>query len=233
MEIHLSRTRGTSDLGWLKSNFTFSFADYYDPDRMGFGVLRVINDDQIAPAKGFGMHPHRDMEIITIPLKGALKHQDSMGHSTVIKKGEVQIMSAGTGLLHSEFNASMSETVELLQIWVMPKLLSVKPRYDQKDYSLKENDWTLIVSPKGEQQSVMINQDSFFSLGKFNKDKNFSYKKFNQDNGVYLFVIDGSLSLKGQVFNLRDGIGIDEDGIIEMKALLDLDILVMEVPLLK
>jgi redox-sensitive bicupin YhaK (pirin superfamily) len=232
MEIHLSSTRGQSNLGWLQSNFSFSFADYYNPSRMGFGVLRVINDDQIAPGKGFGMHPHRDMEIITIPLKGALKHQDSMGHSTVIKKGEVQIMSAGMGLMHSEFNASMTESVQLLQIWVMPKLLSVKPRYDQKQYLLKENDWTLIVSPRGEDQSVMINQESFFSLGKFKKDKNFSYKKFNKNNGVYLFIIDGSFSLKGKVFNLRDGIGIKEDEIIEIQAILDLEVLVMEIPLL-
>ncbi|MES2527319.1 MAG: pirin family protein [Bdellovibrionota bacterium] len=227
-----SETRGQADLGWLKSRFTFSFADYYDPKRMGFGALRVINDDYIAPAKGFGSHPHRDMEIITIPLQGTLQHRDSEGNSKKITKGEVQIMSAGTGIFHSEYNASDSEDVRLFQIWVMPKKYSVQPRYDQKNYELKDNELTLVVSPTGEGTAVGINQDAYFSLGRFTKGNKISYDVKGAGNGVFAFVISGTMTVNGQELKARDGVGISETDSLNLTANEDSEILLMEVPMM-
>lgn len=226
-----ANTRGTANHGWLQSRFTFSFADYYDPKRMGFGALRVINDDSIEKGMGFGMHPHRDMEIISIPLAGNLKHRDSEGNNAIIRKGEVQIMSAGTGILHSE-HATEDEDVRLLQIWVMPKKYGVKPRYDQKVYDLKENELTLVVSPEGTGTAIGINQDAYFSLGKFTKGKKLDYDVKLSGNGVFVFVLSGSLTVNGQTLGTRDAVGISE---IEQLALTfneDADVLLMEVPML-
>ncbi len=227
-----AQSRGQADHGWLKSHFSFSFADYYDPKRMGFGALRVINDDYIAPARGFGMHPHKDMEIITIPLKGTLQHKDSEGNSAQIKKGEVQIMSAGTGIFHSEHNASENEEVELFQIWVMPKKYGVKPRYDQKIYDLKENELTLIVSPEGQGSAVGINQDAYFSRGKLSEGKTLSYQVKQTGNGVFVFVVSGSLTVNGKELNTRDAVGIAETEVLNLVANKDVDVLLIDVPML-
>lgn len=232
MITHPSETRGAANLGWLKSRFTFSFADYYDPDRMGFGALRVINDDYIAPGMGFGMHPHRDMEIITIPLEGTLAHKDSTGNSKKIRKGEVQIMSAGTGIFHSEINASASEAVKLLQIWVLPKKLNVEPRYEQKLFSPegRKNNFSLVVSPDGREGSVSINQNAFFSLIDLDKGRSVDYHRKADGNGVYIFIIKGEIEIDGTPFKERDGIGVKDFFTISLSTKNDAEILLMEVP---
>ena len=183
--IHKAESRGTADHGWLKSWHSFSFADYYDPDRIHFGALRVLNDDIIHGGKGFGTHAHQNMEIITIPLEGALRHRDSMGHEKVIQKGEVQIMSAGTGVQHSEFNDSPTVAVNLLQIWILPKEMNIKPRYDQKVFSLSDraNKFQTVVSPSGQEGSVAINQDAYFSLVDLKKGKSLRYDRKTAGNG--------------------------------------------------
>lgn len=231
MITHLAETRGFANHGWLKSHHTFSFANYYDPNRMGFGALRVINDDFIAGGMGFGKHPHRDMEIITIPLEGTLAHEDSMGHGEKIRKGEVQIMSAGTGIFHSEVNASPNDPVQLLQIWVLPKRLSVKPRYEQKYYTLKENELELLVSPEGSASAVSINQDAYFTMGKLTGEKSVTYRRHQAGNGVYVFIISGELEVQGRRFKARDGIGLTEFESLELKALGPAEVLLMEVPM--
>ena len=233
MLIHPSNTRGMADHGWLKSRHTFSFAEYFDPERLGFGTLRVINDDSIAPGMGFGTHPHRDMEIITIPTAGALAHKDSEGNSSIIRKGEVQIMSAGTGIRHSEFNASDSEQSELLQIWVHPKVKNVKPRYEQKAFTheSRQNQFSLVVSPDGREGSVMINQDAFFSLADMEEGIELTYQAKLPGNGAYLFILDGEISLNGMKLHARDGVGIEDLSRLELKALTQAEVLVMEVPL--
>lgn len=232
MITHQAQTRGYADHGWLKSHHTFSFADYYNPERMGFGALRVINDDSVAGGMGFGTHPHRDMEIISIPLEGALAHKDSTGTASVIRKGEVQIMSAGTGILHSEFNANHDETAKFLQIWVLPKKLNVKPRYEQKAFTHEErkNKLQLVVSPDGREGSVSINQDAFFSLVDLEQDKELSYQKKLSGNGLYVFLISGKIEVNGEVLNARDGLGIEYFDTLNMKALSGSEILLMEVP---
>lgn len=231
MITHLSNTRGYANHGWLQSHHTFSFANYYDPSRMGFGALRVINDDIIAGGRGFGMHPHRDMEIITIPLKGILKHEDSEGNSSDIKKGEVQIMSAGTGILHSEHNAQTDKEVTLLQIWVLPKKMSVKPRYEQKAFEYKSNAATLVVSPDGREGSVSINQDAYFSFVNLDAGKELTYDRKQAGNGVYIFVISGEAEIDGRKFSTRDGIGIPNFSSLEIKAEAKTEILFMEIPM--
>ena len=233
MIIHLANTRGFADHGWLKSHHTFSFADYYDPSRMNFGALRVINDDYIDPGMGFGTHPHRDMEIITIILEGSLRHKDSEGHTSVIQKGDVQIMSAGTGIMHSEFNASQTQKVNLLQIWVLPKQYGIKPRYDEKSFlnTEKLNELQLVVSPDARDGSLGINQDAFFSLSKLEKGKSLRYEKSLPGNGVYVFVISGDLKMNDLKLHSRDAVGVTEFETIEIQALSDSHVLWMEVPL--
>lgn len=227
-----AESRGLADHGWLKSRHSFSFADYYNPKRMGFGALRVINDDFVAPGKGFGTHPHRDMEIISIPLSGSLKHRDSEGNAALIKKGEVQIMSAGTGIFHSEHNASDTEEVRFLQIWVMPKKYGIKPRYDQKKYEIKENELTLVVSPDGKGTAVGINQDAYFSLGLLTHGKTINYEVKQTGNGVFVFVLAGSLTVNGIELGTRDGIGISETENLSIHATSGAEVLLMEVPMM-
>jgi redox-sensitive bicupin YhaK (pirin superfamily) len=227
-----SETRGLADHGWLKSRHTFSFADYYDPKRMGFGALRVINDDQVAPGMGFGTHPHRDMEIISIPLAGSLKHRDSEGNAAKITKGEVQIMSAGTGIFHSEYNASEDEEVRFLQIWVMPKRFGIKPRYDQKTYELKDNELTLVVSPEGTGTAVGINQDAYFSLGRLTHGAKVTYEVKRDGNGVFVFVLAGSLTVNGSTLGTRDGLGISDTNKLDLHATTGAEVLLMEVPMM-
>ena len=184
MITHKADTRGFANHGWLKSHHTFSFANYYQADRMGFGALRVINDDSVDKGMGFGTHPHQDMEIISIPLEGVLEHKDSMGNSSQIKKGEVQIMSAGTGIYHSEYNGSKTQPVKFLQIWILPKKLRVEPRYEQKEFALKANELKLVVSPDGRDGSLTINQDAFFSRGHFQAGGKFDYKMMKEGSGL-------------------------------------------------
>lgn len=231
MVIHKAESRGAADHGWLKANHTFSFANYYDPSRVHFGVLRVLNDDWVAPTMGFGMHPHDNMEIITIPLEGALRHRDSMGNEGVIEKNEVQVMSAGTGVYHSEHNASSEHPVSLLQIWVMPNAKNVEPRYMQKrfDAADRQNLWQTIVSP--DKSGLWVHQDTWFSLGDFSKENTTTYNLNKASNGVYLFVIDGSIEVGGKTLSKRDGIGINNVNEVTIKAISDAQVLLMELPM--
>ncbi len=231
--LHKANTRGSADHGWLEVNHTFSFANYYNPDRMNFGVLRVLNDDKIAPSRGFGTHPHDNMEIISIPLEGALEHKDSLGNGAVVQYGDVQAMSAGTGIQHSEFNANADQHVKLLQIWLFPKNKNVTPRYDQvsiKDIQ-KKNEFYQILSPNKEDQGVWIHQDAWFHLGDFDKEVGFNYKINKVGNGVYAFVIEGTAEISGQALEKRDGFGIWNVDEFEIKANKDSRILLMEVPM--
>lgn len=231
--LHRANTRGIANHGWLQSHHTFSFAGYFNPNRMGFGTLRVINDDIVAPSRGFGTHPHENMEIISIPLRGALKHQDTMGNHFVIGKGDVQAMTAGTGVAHSEFNHSSEEEVNFLQIWVLPKKKQAKPSYSQKTFSeeARLNQWQLIVSPDGQKESVHINQDAFFSLLNLKSGKELSYSKYRQENGVYFFVLDGEIQINQQTLYPRDGLGIENEGPLHVSAKENAELLVMEVPM--
>ena len=234
MLIHRADTRGGADHGWLKARHTFSFANYYDPERMHFGVLRVLNDDRVAPSRGFGTHPHNNMEIITIPLTGALQHKDSMGNTAIIRKGEVQIMSAGTGIQHSEMNPNNDADVTLLQIWVLPKNQNIQPRYEQKLYEsqARQNRFQTVVSPS-DKSAVWINQDAYFHLADFDKGHTDTYRLTQPaQNGVYLFVISGQLQIAEQVLNPRDGMGIWNVSELEIKAQSKAEFLIMELPML-
>tara|TARA_B100001248_G_scaffold262731_2_gene261838 strand:+ start:7596 stop:8306 length:711 start_codon:yes stop_codon:yes gene_type:complete len=231
--IHKAEDRGYADHGWLKSYHSFSFAHYYDPVKMGFGQLRVINDDHIEPARGFSMHPHDNMEIISIPLSGSLAHKDSMGHQYTIASGEVQVMSAGTGVSHSEYNESTSKPVELLQIWVVPKQKNVEPRYEQKAFSSidRQKKWQLLVSPGGRDQSLYINQDAFFSRSNLASQDSIEYKKHLPTNGVYIFLISGEIRIGNTILQARDALGIQDTQQFTIVASKDADILAIEVPM--
>lgn len=231
--IHKANTRGFADHGWLKTHHTFSFANYYDNERVHFGMLRVLNDDWIEGGMGFGTHPHDNMEIITIPLSGALAHRDSMGNSSVIEHGEVQVMSAGTGITHSEFNAHETEPVSLLQIWVFPNQKEVKPRYDQMklDLSMRKNRFQQIVSPNPDDEGVWIHQNAWFHLADMDQNLDLEYSLKNMDNGVYAFVIKGSVNINGEPLLERDGMGIWNVAKLDIKANSDAEVLLMEVPM--
>lgn len=230
--IHKASTRGHADHGWLKANHSFSFAGYHDPERVHFGALRVLNDDHVEGGMGFGTHPHDNMEIITIPLEGELEHKDSMGNRGIIKKGEIQVMSAGTGIQHSEYNHNPDKPVKLLQIWLFPEKKNVVPRYDQRPYSVDEthNNLLTVVSPMGSTDGMNIHQQAWFSLGKLDKDFSTSYELKKKENGVYAFVIDGEVTINGEKLSRRDGLGITDAGKLEIKADKDAEILLMEVP---
>lgn len=230
---HPADSRGFADHGWLKSHHTFSFANYYNPERMNFGALRVLNDDQVASGMGFGTHPHRDMEIISIPLEGDLEHKDSMGTTAVIRKGEIQVMSAGTGVMHSEYNKNKDELVKFLQIWVFPDKMNVTPRYDQ--ISIKENekinDFQQILSPNTEDEGVWIHQNAWFNIANFEAGNAKEYKVHQHGNGVYIFVLKGSAKIGDQILGTRDGFGIWETESFILEALENSEILLMEVPM--
>lgn len=230
--IHRSETRGGADHGWLKAKHTFSFANYYDPSRMHFGALRVLNDDLVAPQMGFGTHPHDNMEIVSIILNGTIRHKDSMGNVAEIKKNEVQIMSAGTGVQHSEFNGDLKETLNLLQIWVMPKVRNIKPRYDQVTLNLADriDKIQTIVAPDVE-GAMWINQDAYFSRVSLSEEKSVPYNINKMGNGVYLFVIEGSVKVGQETLSKRDGIGVWETGEIMLKAISNAELLLIEVPM--
>lgn len=230
---HENESRGLADHGWLISRHTFSFAAYHNPERMNFGLLRVLNDDIVKPSMGFGTHPHENMEIISIPLSGSLRHQDSMGNQHVISAGEVQIMSAGSGLTHSEYNNSSSEDVNFLQIWVMPKEKNITPRYDQKfinDVDSK-NEFQLIVSPHDSAETVRINQDAWFSLADIEVGPELPYEKWDKENGVYFFLLEGDAAIDGHQLRRRDGLGLMEGETYSVHARTSARLLAMEVPL--
>lgn len=231
--IHKAETRGKANHGWLNSHHTFSFANYQNPERMSFGVLRVLNDDIVEAAMGFGTHPHDNMEIISIPLEGDLEHKDSMGNVTVIKEGDVQIMSAGTGVTHSEKNKNNDKEVKFLQIWVFPKEKNVTPRYDQISIReiAKENKFYQVVSPNKDDQGVWINQDAWFHLGSFTKGNSDEYKIKKEGNGVYAFILEGEVEIDGEKLSKRDGMGIWNTKSINVKASENARVLLMEVPM--
>lgn len=232
--IHKSASRGHANHGWLDSKHTFSFANYFNPDRIHFGALRVLNDDTVAAGMGFGTHPHQNMEIISIPLSGSLAHQDSMGNQQTIQSGEIQVMSAGTGIQHSEYNASKTHPVQFLQIWVIPNQMGVKPRYDQ--IQLKPSDahnrFQQILSPDPTDDGVWIHQQAWFSLGHFDPNSQASYTLHSKENGVYLFVLEGDISVNDQILNKRDGMGITHANNFQIKTISKASILLMEVPML-
>ena len=232
--LHRAATRGHADHGWLKSHHTFSFASYHDPARMHFGVLRVLNDDTVAPGMGFGTHPHDNMEIISIPLEGDLEHKDSMGNVAVIRHGDVQVMSAGTGIRHSEFNRNRDATVKFLQIWVFPKKRNVDPRYDQitLDVSKRHNRFQQILSPDPNDEGVWIHQDAWFHLGTFDAGHSTTYAVKRAGNGVYAFVIKGGVTVNGISLQERDGLGLEAVDRLEVQAdSAGAELLLMDVPM--
>lgn len=232
--IHRAHERGTADHGWLKANFSFSFANWYDPTRMHFGVLRVLNDDIIAAGKGFGTHPHDNMEIITIPLKGALQHKDSMGNTSVIRAGDIQVMSAGTGILHSEFNPDPDNDANTLQIWLFPNKRQVTPRYQQMtmDPALRVNRFQQILSPDASDEGVWIHQDAWFFLGRFDPNTVVSHTIQRDGNGAYIFVIQGSATINGETLGTRDAMGLSGTDALTLETGQDgAEILIMDIPL--
>ena len=233
--LHKAATRGHANHGWLDSNHTFSFANYHNPERMHFGVLRVLNDDMVAEGRGFGKHPHDNMEIISIPLEGDLQHEDSMGNKAIIRKGDIQVMSAGTGIIHSEYNKNTDQVVKFLQIWVYPNQRNVSPRYDQitLDITQRQNKFQQILSPNPEDEGVWIHQDAWFSMGHFDKDAQTKYQIKKAGNGVYVFVIKGSVTVEGQELESRDGFGIWDVAEINLKVTsADTEILLMDLSMI-
>ncbi len=231
--LHKAETRGHANHGWLDSHHSFSFANYHNPERMHFGVLRVLNDDRVQAGQGFGTHPHDNMEIISIPLEGDLEHKDSMGNVAVIKEGDVQVMSAGTGIYHSEYNKNADKEVKFLQIWLFPNKKNVEPRYDQisiRDIE-KENEFYQVLSPNSDDSGVWVHQNAWFHLGKFESGKETKYELKDKNNGVYAFILDGKVEISGQELNKRDGFGIWDVESIDFKANENVRVLLMEVPM--
>lgn len=231
--LHKADTRGNANHGWLNAYHSFSFASWYNPDRIQFGALRVLNDDTIAAGMGFGTHPHDNMEIITIPLEGDLAHKDSMGNAATIKNGDVQVMSAGTGIQHSEFNPNADQRTKLFQIWLFPRVRNVEPRYQQitLDKSLEKNNFAQILSPNPDDEGVWIHQDAWFYLSNFDKDfsKKLALKK--EGNGFYIMNIEGEIEINGEKLETRDALGLWDTPEIEIKANTAAKFLIMEIPM--
>lgn len=233
--LHKADTRGHADHGWLSSHHTFSFANYYNPERMQFGALRVFNDDKVAGGRGFDAHPHDNMEIISIPLEGDLEHKDNLGNTEIIRQGDVQVMSTGTGVFHSEYNANKDRPVSFLQIWLFPNQLNVTPRYDQISLDIKDkkNQLQQIISPDKDDAGTWIYQDAWFNMGLFDKGKEVDYRVKKEGNGVYVFVLSGSFTIDGQAIATRDGIGVSGAENISIVATDDnAELLIMDVPML-
>lgn len=231
--LHKADTRGHANYGWLNSHHSFSFANYHNPERIHFGRLRVLNDDEVEGGRGFGTHPHDNMEIISIPLEGDLEHKDSMGNTTVIQEGDLQVMSAGTGIAHSEYNKHADKKVKFLQIWIIPNERDVTPRYDQiriEDLE-QENELYQVLSPNEDDPGVWIHQDAWFHLGRFTEAKEVTYKLKKQGNGVYAFVINGDVAIAGESLSHRDGLGIWDTEQIQIEASPGAYVLLMEVPM--
>lgn len=231
--LHKADTRGHADHGWLKANFSFSFGHWYNPEKVQFGALRVLNDDIIGEGMGFGTHPHDNMEIITIPLEGDLAHKDSMGNASTIKMGDIQVMSAGTGIQHSEFNPNSDKKTNSLQIWVFPKTRNVTPRYQQMtlDVAAQKNNFAQVLSPNPDDAGVWIHQDAWFHLADFDKDFSKTYELKKEGNGLYVFVISGNITVDGQELETRDALGITDFKTLNIKAFTDAKFLLMEVPM--
>lgn len=231
--LHKADTRGHADHGWLNSYHSFSFGSYYNPERIHFGALRVLNDDTVSEARGFGKHPHDNMEIISIPLQGDLQHEDSMGNIAVIKNGDIQAMSAGTGIFHSEYNKSKDEPVKFLQIWIFPNKKNVEPRYSQVSLNINDrhNKLQQVLSPNENEAGVWIHQDAWFHLGKLDKDFSTEYNFKKKGNGIYAFILSGDVSIDGTKLNARDGFGVWDTDKISINADTDAEILLMEVPM--
>ena len=230
---HAADSRGDANHGWLKSKHTFSFANYHNPNRMGFGALRVINDDFVIGVQGFGKHSHRDMEIISIPLSGRLGHGDNIGNNGIIETGEIQVMSAGTGITHSEMNGDNEEAVIFLQIWVIPNKMNVETRYQQVriDEIMQPNGFHQVLSPNADDAGVWIHQNAWFSMGDFDKGVTETYQLKDPSNGVYIFVISGKIVVNGNILDTRDGLGVCDTKNFTMDVEEDARVLLMEVPM--
>lgn len=231
--FHAATSRGHADHGWLNAHHSFSFANWYDPSRVHFGMLRVLNDDIVAGGEGFGTHPHNDMEIITIILKGALQHKDNMGNGSVIKPGDVQVMSAGTGVMHSEFNPSKDEATNLFQLWIFPKEKGIKPSYDQRtfDPAGRRNKIQTVVSGFKKGDDLYIHQDAAISLSDLDKGTELKYDLKSKENGAYIMVINGSVEVDGKLLQQRDAIGIWETENVSLNAKDNAEIIIIEVPM--
>ncbi len=232
--FHKADSRGHANHGWLDSYHSFSFANYYNPERMNFGALRVLNDDTVSGGRGFGSHPHDNMEIVSIPLQGDLQHEDNLGNVAVIRKGDVQLISAGTGVFHSEKNKNPDEQVQFLQIWLFPNKLNGAPRYDQVSLDVQDrhNNFRQVLSPNPDDAGVWVQQDAWFSLGKFDAGFNTNYQFKKAGNGVYAFVLEGSVTINGQQLNRRDGFGIwDTDQLYFTADSAGAEVLLMDVPM--
>ena len=231
--LHKAESRGHLNHGWLDTYHSFSFGSYYNPENINFGALRVLNDDRIAARSGFGTHPHENIEIITIPISGQLTHIDSMGNTSIIKQGEIQVMSAGSGITHSEYNYEDS-MLELFQIWILPNKHGVEPRYNQIDLATikKNNELFQILSPNPDDQGVWIHQNAWFHIGFLDKDLSRTYSLKNKDNGTYTFLIDGKAEVEGELLTKRDALGIIDTESIEIKTKANSHILIIEVPLI-
>ena len=228
--IHRANSRGHANHGWLNSYHTFSFANYQNPERMNFGALRVLNDDTVAPGAGFGMHPHQNMEIISIPISGVLTHKDSTGSIGHIVRGDIQIMSAGTGIRHSEYNGSTTEDVQFLQIWVLPKKVDIVPQYGELSYTLTKNEFNTLISPEKSKNTLWINQDAYFSLADIDTGTVIDYTLHKKGNLIYVFVIEGSIEIEGEQLNRRDAIGIQNIEKSSIKTFANAEVLIIEVP---
>jgi len=230
--LHTANSRGHANHGWLDSHHSFSFAGYFNPERMNFGVLRVLNDDIVAPSMGFGTHGHQNMEIVSIPLEGDLKHKDDTGRETIIKAGDIQVMSAGTGIQHSEFNYSDKHSVNFLQIWIVPNQQNVTPRYDQIsiDTSSIKNKFQQILSPNKDDDGIWIYQDAWFHIGEFDSHTAETYQLKNKENGVYLFLLEGEVEIGEFKLSKRDAIGITETDKIKINIKANSKLLIIEVP---
>jgi quercetin 2,3-dioxygenase len=231
--LHKAETRGRANHGWLESYHTFSFASYHHPERMNFGVLRVLNDDRVAAGMGFGTHPHSNMEIISIPLEGDLEHNDSMGNNTIIRHGDIQVMSAGTGIKHSEYNKNADKQVKFLQIWIIPNKQGVTPRYDQLTLieGDRKNKLQQILSPNLDDDGVWIHQNAWFHLGNFDSKYSTNYNIKSKGNGIYIFILEGEIQVNNQLLETRDGFGIWNTEEITISAVTDVEFLIMEVPM--
>lgn len=229
--IDKADSRGHFDYGWLNTYHTFSFADYHNPERINFGALRVLNDDTVAPGKGFGMHPHKNMEVVSIPLQGYLRHGDSVKNERTIVPGEIQVMSTGSGIFHSEYNESMTEILKFLQIWIVPKVVNTPPEYHNYDIRplLKHNELRTFISPEVGETPAHLLQDAWFSSGSFDAGQKVTYRLHKKNTGVYVFVLDGSICVQGMHLSSRDGIGMWEMEEIAIESVSDSSILAIEV----
>ena len=230
--VDKASSRGYFNHGWLKTYHTFSFANYYNPSRMHFGALRVLNDDSVAPSMGFDTHPHQNMEVISIPLKGYLRHGDSVRNTQTITPGDIQVMSTGKGIFHSEYNGSDKEQLEFLQIWIFPRIENTEPEYNNYDIRplLKRNEPILIISPDGK-VPASIKQDAWFSMGTFDAGKSFEYKLHQEGNGVYIFIIEGDVKVADNLLSKRDGIGLWDTKNFKVEVIQEATLLLMEVPM--